>query len=59
MLAELLGSGTRARVLTAILSPPREPVHLRELVRRCDAGVSGSSARWRRLERIGLVRSRA
>ncbi len=57
MLAELLGSVTRARVLTTLLTPPRCARHLRELVRCCDAGTSGVQREVTRLERIGLVRS--
>lgn len=57
MLAELLGSATRAQVLTAPLEPPRRAVHLRELIRRCDSGSSGVQRGVARLERIGLVRS--
>ena len=57
MLADLLGSATRAKVLTALLEPPRRAVHLRELIRRCDSGSSGVQREVARLERIGLVHS--
>jgi len=57
MLTELLGSVARTRVLTVLLAPPREALHLRELVRRCGAGTSGVQREVARLERIGLVRS--
>jgi len=57
MLADLLGSATRARVLEALLASPRRPVHLRELIRRCGTGSSGVQREIERLERIGLARS--
>jgi predicted nucleotidyltransferase len=57
MLADLLGSATRAKVLTALLAPPRQAVDLRELIRRCGTGSSGVQREVARLERIGLVRS--
>ena len=57
MLDDLLGSATRARVLEALLAPPRRPLHLRELIRRCGTGSSGVQREVERLERIGLARS--
>ena len=55
MLATLLGSETRARVLTLLLARPRRPYHLRELIRLTGGGASGVQREVARLEGLGLV----
>jgi len=57
MLAEILGSEARARVLTVLLEEPRRPLHLRALIRRCGSGSSGVQRAVAQLEHIGIVRS--
>ena len=55
MLATLLGSATRARVLTVLLAQPRRTYHLRELIRLAGGGASGVQREVARLEGLGLV----
>jgi len=55
MIATLLGSETRARVLTLLLAQPRRTYHLRELIRLADCGASGVQREIARLEGLGLV----
>ena len=55
MLSTLLGSETRARVLTVLLTRPRREHHLRELIRLTGGGASGVQREVERLERLGLV----
>jgi predicted nucleotidyltransferase len=55
MLATLLGSETRARVLTLLLAQPRRTYHLRELIRLAGGGASGVQREVGRLEGLGLV----
>jgi len=55
MLATLLGSETRARVLTLLLAQPRRTYHLRELIRLAGGGASGVQREVERLEGLGLV----
>jgi predicted nucleotidyltransferase len=55
MLSTLLGSETRARVLTLLLARPRREYHLRELIRCTGGGASGVQREVERLERLGLV----
>lgn len=55
MLATLLGSETRARVLTLLLAQPRRTYHLRELIRLSGGGASGVQREVERLEGLGLV----
>ena len=57
MLATLLGSETRARVLTLLLVQPRRTYHLRELIRLAGCGASGVQREVARLEGLGLVAS--
>lgn len=59
MLEGLLGSKTRAGILSALLEDPARPLHLRELVRRSGGSVSGVQREVERLEAMGLIRSRA
>lgn len=58
MLSEVLGSETKARVLTALLERPRASLHLRELIRRCGSGSSGVQRAVAQLERAGIVTTR-
>lgn len=58
MLAELLGSATRAKLLTVLLGEPRREHHLRELIRLTGGSASGVQREVARLEGIGLVQSR-
>jgi predicted nucleotidyltransferase/DNA-binding MarR family transcriptional regulator len=58
MLAELLGSATRVRLLTILLGEPRREYHLRELIRLTGGSASGVQREVARLEEIGLVQSR-
>ena len=55
MLATLLGSSTRARVLTLLLAQPRRTYYLRELIRLAGGGASGVQREVARLEGLGLV----
>jgi predicted nucleotidyltransferase len=55
MLATLLGSEVRARVLTLLLAQPRQTHHLRELIRLAGGGASGVQREVERLEGLGLV----
>ena len=55
MLATLLGSETRARVLVLLLARPRRTYHLRELIRLAGCGASGVQREIARLEGLGLV----
>lgn len=55
MLASLLGSETRARVLALLLAQPPQTYHLRELIRLTGGGASGVQREVRRLESLGLV----
>lgn len=55
MLDELLGSKTRAAILSVLLDAPRNSVHLRELVRRSGGSISSVQRELERLERIGIV----
>ena len=57
MLATLLGSATRARVLAILLAEPRREYHLRELIRLVDGGASGVQREVERLVGLGLVSS--
>jgi predicted nucleotidyltransferase len=58
MLGTLLGSETRARVLSLLLVQPRRTYHLRELIRLAGGGASGVQREVARLEGLGLVVSR-
>lgn len=55
VLAELLGSATRARVLACLLLPGARPVHIRELARECEVHYSAARTELKRLSRLGLV----
>ena len=55
MLATLLGSETRARVLILLLARPRQTYHLRELIRVAGGGASGVQREVERLVGLGLV----
>jgi len=55
MLATLLGSETRARVLVLLFERPRRTYHLRELIRLAGCGASGVQREIARLEGLGLV----
>jgi predicted nucleotidyltransferase/DNA-binding MarR family transcriptional regulator len=55
MLATLLGSAVRARVLALLLAQPRQTYHLRELIRLAGGGASGVQREIARLEGLGLV----
>jgi predicted nucleotidyltransferase/predicted transcriptional regulator with HTH domain len=57
MLASLLGSETRARVLALMLAQPPRAYHLRELIRLTGSGASGVQREVDRLEALGLVES--
>ncbi len=57
MLATLLGSETRARVLAILLADPRREYHLRELIRLVGGGASGVQREVERLVGLGLVES--
>ena len=58
-LAQLLGSTARARVLSCLLLPGAEPVHVRELGRRCDLHYSAAQREIALLEGLGLVEAEA
>ncbi|HZL63832.1 MAG TPA: nucleotidyltransferase domain-containing protein [Thermoleophilia bacterium] len=55
MLASLLGSETRARVLALLLAQPPRTYHVRELIRLTGGGASGVQREVGRLEALGLV----
>ncbi len=54
----LFGAEARVAVLTWLCQHPDEPVHVRELARRCSLTPNQASQQLRRLERVGLLRSR-
>lgn len=58
MLATLLGSATRARLLAILLAQPPREHHLRELIRLVDGGASGVQREVDRLEALGLLQTR-
>ena len=53
----LFGAEARAAILTWLCQHPEEPVHTRELARRCGLTPNQASQQLRRLEAIGLVHS--
>jgi uncharacterized protein len=55
MLASILGSETRARVLALVLAQPPQTYHLRELIRLTGGGASGVQREVERLESLGLI----
>jgi predicted nucleotidyltransferase len=55
MLATLLGSETRARILRLLLTREGPPFHVRELVRGAAIGSSGVQRELARLAAIGLI----
>ena len=57
MLATLLGSEIRARVLAILLADPRRDYHLRELIRLVGGGASGVQREVERLVGLGIVQS--
>ena len=57
MLAELLGSKSRARIIAALLIAPDRRVHLRALVRAAGGSVASVQREIERLEDMGLVTS--
>ena len=57
MLDELLGSKTRAVILSVLLDAPRESVHLRELVRKSGGSISSVQRELARLENLGIAAS--
>lgn len=57
MLAELLGSKTRARIIAALLIAPERRTHLRALVRAAGGSVASVQRELERLEDMGLVTS--
>ena len=56
-LQTLLGSETRAKVLTWLVVHPDEPVFLRDLARHCGLSVTPVHRQLGKLEEIGLVTS--
>jgi predicted nucleotidyltransferase len=58
MLDDLLGSATRARLLTVLLATPRKEHHLRELIRLVGGGSSGVQREVDRFEKLGLLQTR-
>jgi DNA-binding transcriptional ArsR family regulator len=54
----LFGAEARVAVLTWLCQHPDEPVHTRELARRCGLTPNQASQQLHRLERVGLLRSR-
>ena len=56
-LRTLLGSETRAKVLTWLVLHPDEPVFLRDLARHCGLSVTPVHRQLGKLEEIGLVNS--
>lgn len=59
MLAELLGSKSRARIIAALLAAPGGRMHLRALVRASGGSVASVQRELERLEGMGLVTSHA
>lgn len=57
MLAELLGSKARARVIAALLVAPERRMHLRALVRAAGGSIASVQREVERLENMGLVTS--
>ncbi len=57
MLAELLGSKVRARVIAALLVAPGRRSHLRALVRAAGGSVASVQRELERLEDMGLIAS--
>lgn len=57
VLEGLLGARSRAAVVTWLCAHPDDPIHTRELARRCGLSPNQTHQQLRRLERIGLVRS--
>lgn len=57
MLAELLGSRPRARIIGALLVAPERRMHLRALVRAAGGSVASVQRELERLEDMGLVTS--
>jgi predicted nucleotidyltransferase len=57
MLAELLGSKVRARIIAALLVAPGRRLHLRALVRAAGGSVASVQRELERLEDLGLVAS--
>ena len=57
MLAELLGSKPRARIIAALLIAPDRRMHLRALVRSAGGSVASVQRELERLEDMGLVTS--
>ena len=57
MLDKLLGSKTRAAILSVLLDAPQKSVHLRELVRRSGGSISSVQRELERLEGVGIVTS--
>jgi predicted nucleotidyltransferase len=57
MLAELLGSRSRARVIAALLVAPERRLHVRALVRAAGGSVASVQREVERLEDMGLVTS--
>lgn len=58
MLDALLGSATRARLLTILLAAPLREHHLRELIRLVGGGSSGVQREVDRFEKLGLLQTR-
>ena len=56
VLDELLTSSTRARLLTVLLTHPREEFYIRELHRRSGQSLRVVQHEIARLERLGVVR---
>lgn len=57
MLAELLGSKPRARIIATLLIAPDRRAHLRALVRAAGGSVASAQREIERLEDMGLVTS--
>ncbi len=57
MVRALFGAEARAAILTWLCQHPEEPVHTRELARRCGLTPNQAYQQFRRLEEIGLLRS--
>ena len=58
MLDALLGSATRARLLTILLAAPLREHHLREPIRLVGGGSSGVQREVDRFEKLGLLQTR-
>lgn len=58
MLASILGSATRARLLALLLAEPRREYHLREVIRLAGGGASSVQRDVDRFERLGLLTTR-